>query len=104
MPELVNTHVAEPAPCRPQLIPPAAADQALEDEGLLYLRQRSTDRRYNISTRRNPGSTRAPFHLNCTLPVSLLIEGGHNCFAHAQRAACIFSMKEVCAKLPANDT
>lgn len=50
---------------------PPAAGQDLEQEGFLYVEQRYTGRQYNISTRMDRShSTRSPFHLKCTVPVS----------------------------------
>ncbi len=59
--------------CCPQLVMPPAAEPALRQEGYLYLEQRSTERRFNISVRDNgfPSRSRShPFHLSCILPVS----------------------------------
>ena len=50
---------------------PDGMGRALEQGDSLYLQQRYTDRRFNISTRLNSRSQRAPFHLTCTFPVRL---------------------------------
>ena len=49
---------------------PPSAERALEQDSLLYVQQRSADRRYSVSTRWSRKAQRSPFHLNCTLPVS----------------------------------
>ena len=52
-----------------QLEMPPAAGEALRQEGFLYLEQRFTGGRHNISARVNTQKLRSPFHLTCTLPV-----------------------------------
>ena len=48
---------------------PSEVERALEQEGFLFIRERSTGTRYKIRTRVDGRSLRAPFHLTCTLPV-----------------------------------
>ena len=63
---------------------PREVEQALRRQDFLYVKQRSTGRRYSISIRLDPGMW-CPFHLNCTLPVSAVTMRGRGTMRRMRR-------------------